>query len=348
MRIILYFAYALIVFIVNSPSFALSANDLSFYASFDSSVSADLANGDVNPLDNVKTSDFEFTQGILGKAIIAGDKAKSLAYAVAANMDDKEGTLSFWIKPIDWKAGDSKQHVYMQIPGRMTFYNYWQSGTSGFYWMTGSTIIWGPGGVYGGVEQDKWHQLTVTWGSRKAAIYIDGEKASEVIDMPLEFPRWNDSGRLILADPTWTSDNTNRTAIDELMIFKRPLEPAEIKSLYRRGVATLLQPTASVPMSSNKQKLILNDFVDGLFGNLSDKCSAYLNWDANALYVMLPNNKKNTVQILQAELSLTDSTGEIHKYSISNTQDIAVKWKDLGYKKRPIEIGFDLNVRYGA
>jgi len=347
--------FILVIFILMGlvlPVAALSTDDLTFYASFDSSISADISKGDGKPLDNVLTSGFEFTDGIFGKAVVAGSKDRDLAYAVAGNMDDTRGTVSFWIKPIDWKLGDSRQHVFMQIPGRMAFYNYWQSATSGFYWMTGSTIIWGPGGVYGGIEPGKWHHLAVTWGDRKAAMYVDGAQVSEAIDMPTEFPRWNDSNRLILSDPSWTSDKTNRTAIDELMIFNRPLDPAEIKSLYRRGAAPLLQPTASIPKVLKgvykANAAILTDFVDGLFGNLSDRYQAQMNWDEKSIYVKLSDTLKKLSSSVKTELSLTDASGALHSFTLPFAGSIAVKWSDLGYKHRPESIGFDLIVRYGS
>ena len=39
----------------------------------------------------------------VGQALSAGDIGKELAYMVAGNFPEQEGSVSVWIKPVDWK-----------------------------------------------------------------------------------------------------------------------------------------------------------------------------------------------------------------------------------------------------
>jgi hypothetical protein len=70
--------------------------DVSFYATFDDCLAAVSSAGESNPQKVV--GQYRFVPGILGKAVVAGEAGKALAYAVKGNLDTQKGSISFWLK----------------------------------------------------------------------------------------------------------------------------------------------------------------------------------------------------------------------------------------------------------
>ncbi|MFV1968625.1 MAG: LamG-like jellyroll fold domain-containing protein, partial [Pirellulaceae bacterium] len=133
-------------------------------------------------------------EGVIGRALIAGDPDAELSYAVKGNLHDRNGSLSVWMKPLNWDQGDAQQHGYMRIPGRLLFYHYWQGGTTCFYWVRGSRVLWGNGGNYGGIKKNEWHHVTFTWGDGKCIYYQDGKDKRHVTDMRKDLSRFGAFG----------------------------------------------------------------------------------------------------------------------------------------------------------
>ena len=99
------------------------ADTLLFHAPYDRGFSAETAAG--NPKGelsveeiNMETITTFLKQGIAGKALLTGilgedDHQKRLfcEYDAKNNISIKQGTISFWVKPIDWKPNDKDFHV---------------------------------------------------------------------------------------------------------------------------------------------------------------------------------------------------------------------------------------------
>ncbi|MHB9070978.1 MAG: glycoside hydrolase domain-containing protein [Sedimentisphaerales bacterium] len=238
---------------------ALSYEGLIFYAPFENSVAPIIAAGDSLP-NIIKGKKSEFVKGIVGNAIVTGVGYGVPSYVVKDNLCDIEGSLSLWIKPIDWSpfSGDRRVRAYMQIPGRMVLEWYGPSVWTAFLWMDGNKVVWGNAGYDGGgIEKGQWGHLAFTWGKDGCVMYYNG-KFLRRTDGNLKGMYSEDelsekeTGRLKRWDYKdarfYLGEDGSETAFDELMIFNRELSPAEILSLYRRGSRKLSDLEFSVPL----------------------------------------------------------------------------------------------------
>lgn len=297
-------AVAAFTLAVSSRAEALSCEDLSFYAAFDESLEATFSAREAKPQKVVGR--YEFVPGVLGKAVVAGELGKELAYSVRDNLDTQKGTISLWVKPLEWQAGDLKDHYLLSIPDKFVLRAAQNSGGVHLEWFNfgGATYLY-PQGPY----RDKWKHLVYTWGNKEVVLYQNGQFAGRIgLDNRIyfppsakELPRWED-GLFYLCDPTKTQEGgKNTTVVDELMVFNRPLSATEVRNLYRRATASLLDTVARIGYIKNAPKIDgaigpqewkdtaeFADFVDVPFGNLSQRpMRANLAYDAQRLYVAL-------------------------------------------------------------
>lgn len=287
---------------IRLPARALEVADLTFYASFDDSLTATTAAGDTKP--KKVTGQYEFVPGILGKAVVAGELGKELAYSVRDNLDTQKGSFSLWLKPLDWQAGDLKDHYLLSIPDKFAMRAAQNSGGVHLEWWNfgGATYLY-PQGPY----KDQWKHLVYTWGDKEVVLYQNGQVAGRIgLDNRIYFPAGTQElprvteGLLYLCDPMKTQDGgKNTTVVDELMIFNRPLNATEVRNLYRRVTAPLLEPTARIGAIRNpptidglvkaaewKETAEFCDFVDVPFGNLSARpVKANVAHDEKTLFV---------------------------------------------------------------
>lgn len=230
------------------PAMALDANDLSFYAPFDDSLNAAFAAGNAKP--ETMIGQYEFAPGVLGKAVITGEQGKELAYGVDNNFPDRKGTLAVWVKLVDW--GTSIQHhLIISIPERLLLHHAANSGGIHLMWpgIGGNTYSYPPA-----LNKEKFVHLVYTWGDGKVTLYGNGQYVRDVgMNQPpyfpasfKELPQWTKGLRFYLSNPAMTGDGKNKTILDELMFFNRPLDAAEVKSLYRHMTVPIQAPTLRI------------------------------------------------------------------------------------------------------
>jgi len=225
---------------------ALSRDDVLFYAPFEGSLTAEIAAGGERPVGD-RLSAVEYVAGVIGRAVVTGTSMEDLvAYPVAGHLNERRGVLSLWFRPVDGRSGDAQPHVVFSIGGRLLFYHYWEGQSFCFWWMNGSTVLWGPGYLYETVTPDQWQHVVASWADGKCTIYWNGKPRAEAVDMPVEVPPWTEGEAFRLAQPDWTRDRNNRTAIDELMISRNPLSAQEARGLYRHGNVELPGPELRV------------------------------------------------------------------------------------------------------
>jgi|GEM_PF-5926071 len=207
--------------------YALDSGDLLFYVPFDGSTRAEVAGGSKEQTSGAA----EFVEGIRGQGALIGGETAPLKYHIPGNFNKDQGTMSLWIKPVDWKREDGKGHTFLVFPGEgpvvqcYLLYNY----AVGYTWF----LIMRPGGANRFIgnfepkwEPGKWHHLVATWKKGEVCTYLDGElQARETEDIPV---MENAAPEFQVGDPQ------NKTVFDELMIFNRPLMPSEVKALYQK------------------------------------------------------------------------------------------------------------------
>jgi hypothetical protein len=253
-------------------------------------MAAAVAKGDPSPKLGQKS--VEFTPGVSGSAVLLGQPGQSLSYAVAGDLSQRQGTIAFWVKALypDWL----KIHNFLYVPNAMSL---WYSHN---HLVAFTTSRWEHADYPCPALDKDWHHLVVTWGGGRCARYSDGQLQSQLSGLAEELPPWDVGGaRFSLADVSQSADPDNRMALDELMIFGRPLDAVEVRSLYRHGAARLPEVIARLGTMATppdidgvfrpeewRQTAQLADFVDRPFGNLTSvPVRANLGYDGRALYL---------------------------------------------------------------
>ena len=99
---------------------------LTFHASFDEGADADFARGNREArIIRFGPEKFRRVDGISRKALLVGRGCASLTFENAKNFNIREGTLSMWVRAVDWKgprAGDKWHTFFMNgTPGKGYF-----------------------------------------------------------------------------------------------------------------------------------------------------------------------------------------------------------------------------------
>jgi len=300
---------------------ALDANDLSFYAPFDGSLEAVVSVGDPKP---AMTGQYQFVPGLLENALLAGEKEKSLSYVVRNNISERQGAISMWVKPLwtDWAT----EHNFITIPdNRMSI---WYSRN---FCVCLTTPLWQLADYpcpFPDTKGAEFHHIVITWGGGKSIRYADGKYQAQMTDLTGKLPPWDvNNSRFEIGKPI-TSDD--RMALDELMVFNRPLDATEAKNMYRHMTAPLLETIASIGEVVNAPKMDgvfspmewsrtaqMTDFVDRPFGNLSSKLvKANIGYDQKALYLAVRspegNNKISRENSLEVRILVNGAKEPCH------------------------------------
>lgn len=202
---------------------AIDRDDLLFYASFDRDVKADLAKGRSDPLLKPKAQlTVKIVKGIRGKAVIP---QAGIVYSAKENLNPVEGTISFWISPIDWYSGDGKNHPILSwwaANGSVIIYQYYP-GNFGMLMKgrkkIGTRTCW----IWYTFRKGIFSHVAFSWRPGEWALYVNGIKRKQVTDSFVPFEK---IGKFRI-------DKAN-SILDELMIFNRALSEQDIKALYYR------------------------------------------------------------------------------------------------------------------
>ena len=281
-------AYTAVFCLCAAPTVRASLEeDLLFYAPFDGDTTAALARG--NP-EATHVLEPRFAPGVRGQALVVGgdprveqrieeglsvtDKTpRNAVYRPQGNIDLHQGTLSFWVKPLDWRGGDDHFNVlFFTHAGQNYFqvYKFFENDQLLFLvgpqerWTSTVTRIrdWAPG---------QWHHLAVTWGPDEMLMYQNGHL---VCRRRVRFPLEN-------ADPvepfsvgpggSWSRAFIGHSLVDEFRIHGRPLREPEIRSLYLADAGAVEHDTGLI---------VLGEHTPTQAGRIADDDYAF---DATAL-----------------------------------------------------------------
>ncbi len=251
-----------------------------------------------------RTPESMLIPGLSGKALRIGRSSdgkgiQSIHYHPDPLLNSREGTISFWIKPVDWDGSTRDfRHFFGAVKDqdRLIVYKYHNSsellflygrlGKNGFQ-TTARTDIrkWSKG---------EWHHVCASWNEKILEIHIDGRQAAIAeIQKNLE----NDFQEFILGE-YWQGDPGN-TALDELRIFGKKLSPAEIETEYARLAAAVCNQTASFSFAAGRRTPELDGIIhDGEFAfgasgmhsianslYSSNQSQCFFSWDTDNLYI---------------------------------------------------------------
>lgn len=213
-------------------------DNLIFYASYDNGVNADKSIGLAG---GIPSGDLILEEGIKGKGVVVGvgdGKGYWVKYNAENNINIKEGTISLWVKPIDWDGNDGYFHLIFEAidkDSRLIIYKYF--GTDKLYFFFDSpkgnkTISeisikdW---------KRGDWHHVACSWDSKIMKLYIDGELVDT--QEKKEFMSTSFSSFAVGGfNPQNWKNPQGKSVIDELKIYSVVVDSKEIYKEWEEGI----------------------------------------------------------------------------------------------------------------
>ncbi len=239
---------AVALLLCTSPGWTLERDDLRLYLSFERGLTPDVALGEVKTV-FVKGSeeDLKFDQGVRGRGVVL-DENVSLTYRGKEIFSQSEGTISFWLKAVGWKAGDGRNHRFLTAYSdtcSMMLYRFWPGNNWVYVNGGGHNYVVGGSQWWDGWDKDVWVPMAFTFKPGEQAWYINGECRGMKSAGLLEPQFTTERGGFCLHEGFGAGQ-----VMDEIMIFKRALTAPEVAALHgaaRLGMSQLIAPPMSAP-----------------------------------------------------------------------------------------------------
>ena len=174
------------------------------------------------------------------------DNREYVEYTHTGNFDPRRGTVSFWVKPVNWEMSAAG---YFQ-----TFFEL-RSGDTKYRLIVNKNVerdqlcfTIGNGRWRGiaslnktGWQTGEWHKIDCTWNAQGMKLYVDGKPPKpgsaqeKIFKEDPKFPgsiRW--ARMQINFFSGWKVDPEWQTAYDDLKIYDRVLSPEEIRAGYEK------------------------------------------------------------------------------------------------------------------
>ncbi len=177
------------------------------------------------------SSGLSYVAGVSGQAALLGNP-NQLFYSRSGNIDPRQGTLEFWIKP-EWAGNDGQGHMILKmgsgggiLMGKDSANN-WRCIFNRF--SANGQPERGVSVNIGTWQAGEWHHAAFTWGGGQLRLYLDGalKSSTAVPDLP------------DIAASTTTfqlggdgSGSYINATIDELRLSSVPLTELEIQQNY--------------------------------------------------------------------------------------------------------------------
>ena len=312
--------------VVVASAMMLSAAEPIFYCDFDDTVAPVVAAGEKTPAVEVAPV---FMPGVKGKALLVGldehGVRRGVEYPHEKNLDWTKGTISFWVKPVNWKGSDNGFFAmfFSTMAGQKMFYIYKYYTGEYLYLLRGENPEW-LFSLYrpGEWKADEWHHLACVWDAVQQAIYIDGRlSAINRVYFPLMDLKAKKDFVIGENKNTMKLDGKGRMSlIDEFRIFDRILNREEISRLYQQDKPSDILPKEVVTVPYANNTFTGSGFTDMKTDEYAKRQNIYtLSFDDQALHVSLqepsevakavltaPSGKKHVIELKdgKAEIAL--------------------------------------------
>ncbi len=204
--------------------------------------------------------------GIEGTAAVIGtspDKGK-LYHAVYKNdgiLNPFDGTVSFWVKPVNWSGQDKDFHVLFQASGpdsTLLIYKYINSNNLMFLLGPSRPVkgkyLWSmAGGSIKKWNAGEWHHIAAAYDRQSIELFIDGKRVSKILRKALPQKNFTAFSAGALAPKQWKT-SLGLTLLDKLQIFDVKLSGTEIARLAAasgRKIETEFSQTATLVNRKN-------------------------------------------------------------------------------------------------
>ena len=174
------------------------------------------------------------------KNVVSLTNPEFISYQAAGNFRPDRGTVSFWVRPCNYTLSDMTtfQLFFTATAPGFEFYIYKYTQRPDvvlFYLRYGEVSKYVCGN--GRWRTGDWHKIDATWDPNSMAIYVDGQRPSQVkFDMPLDLPRNLESGVMALNRQAGFNPTVEgrTTSYDNLEVRGRKLTAKEIFERYRK------------------------------------------------------------------------------------------------------------------
>ena len=193
----------------------------------------DMAAGEYKP---TVTGTPRFEPGLRGQALVAGDGSGAGIYPRAGNATfDTQGAVALWICPVAWTHVLGGNTIFT-VTTNSTFYMQrqgpWYEGASlkrqeGVQFLLFNKTVGNGSLMYGTRDWPlgQWRLLVANWSWPTMSFSLDGgEFQSGTIKGK---PRAEDFGNILIG-----ANGGEKTLVDEVTFFRRPLSTAEARALY--------------------------------------------------------------------------------------------------------------------
>ena len=226
--------------LILAPIAGTAETGLLFRAGFDDTTTAFSLSGAGTPEKIIGSPELTYAPGRFGRALVCGPGQALLHYRTSGNLMPASGTVSLWIKPLNWTPDDGSFHVFFESGGQggqvdgvhagwLILYKYYQYGwlllryadESGRVGMAkASTTAW---------EAGQWVHLAGVWSAGLLRLYVDGEPVGTA---PAPVVSETLASTFVLGDNGWHVPHEGaRTLLDEVRVYAYPLSPAKIREL---------------------------------------------------------------------------------------------------------------------
>jgi len=200
----------------------------------------------------------QLTKGINGQGMLTGTGQHALQFVAQKNIDQRKGTITFWMKMTEghkWKDKYNKFCTWFGWDGwgmQMLFYKFNKYERPYLYFNSRKTVdgtktCWLPKSK--DLDENQWHFYAFTWGNKMLNLYVDGEFISNVV-LKEPMPSKKNEGKFFVGQG-WNSDDVASSVMDEFTIYVQPLPQYKIFKLYSKE-ASFLTPQKVLVSSTSK------------------------------------------------------------------------------------------------
>ena len=297
----------------------LPAAEPTFYCSFDNTVTPAAAAGKKTPKLEVAPI---YQKGVKGQALLIGFDEKQVrrgvTYSHEKNLDWEKGTISFWVKPVNWTGRDTGffSMFFSATAGQNLFYIYKYFTGEYLYLLRGAKPNW-LFTIYrpGEWKKGDWHHVACVWDPVQQAIYIDGQLVS-VNRRYFQLKDMAKKSDFVIGETTRTMNQKGKgrlSLIDEFKIYDRMLTRSEICKLYQQDKPADIMPKGLVSVPYGKNAFTASGFTDMATDEYAIEQNSYkLSFDDKKLYISLLKPVKN------ARVELTSPDRKKHTFLLKN------------------------------
>jgi hypothetical protein len=228
---------------VENPALKRFSKAISFYASYDQSLTADVSSDKPDP--RSVEGKVEFLPGLYGKSLLlVSDGHCGVVYHTEDVDLTKPGACAIWLSPHDWVRSDKEDYFWpVKIMGNNAQFMFGRMGQQlNPRTRDDATYMWAQVGQNAGVtigggssltwKNGEWHLWVMNWRGNSIEFSIDGEPLSSR-SLPAQLDSTGKRGAGLIVAHHVPSDPY---LLDELIVFNRPLTGEEVKWMYDVGM----------------------------------------------------------------------------------------------------------------